>query len=386
MLNNLKKTIQIVRDKLNKFKNSFKTNYLQLFLKNDNGQLNLIEIKERENFDKSMISLNNLELKEMHFEELLSIKKHGNQEEITKFNNQIKKNINKNYYNIKYHNRNPEVKTNLLNENLESQSKSLIHEQDFINNLIMKEDFKYLDKNSRGLLEVKSQKTLNLLTDLKKMRLKNVNQRANKTIWDDDDEEEEELSNGNKFCNQDNNHNSISKSPSHLNNNKQSKENENIKKPIQNIDYDQSIIPIYTLNQKLDSEKIRKPLVNDQKNEENNDEEDYDYSKIAIMNPLINKLTRKINSNKLIKIVNVDVKDANDKFADKSSAAVLIKKKPLLKKENTQFIENGNLSAIIKRNDDDRGDDEEKNHDDINNKIDIINKLLVGVINKGIEF
>jgi len=60
------------------------------------------------------------------------------------------------------------------NEYLDSQSKSLIQEELSINNIVLKEEFNYLDKNSLNLIGNKSKYAFELLSYLKNLKIKKI--------------------------------------------------------------------------------------------------------------------------------------------------------------------------------------------------------------------
>jgi len=216
------------------------------------------------------------------------------------------------------------------NDYVDSQSRSFLQQDQSINNIIMQEDFNYMDKNSRYLLIDKSQKTLQLLTDLKRMRLKNQKPKDSKVnIIGWDDEEDAKMKS---------------------------------KTPIPQ--FKKETTTFLKEEQKKEKEEgaaeTAKIVENKKENNKSNNNQE---SPIDFKKPLLEKLERQIKENNM-KIVEFEKKNPSQE------------KNPIRK-------DSGEEANLFKGSPPDNGiEDGDNIKNQINNKINNINKLLVGVINK----
>jgi len=159
-----------------------------LIWKNEKGIHNYLEIKPVSN--ESNVSQDSIRHKELPFDKFFPYKKLTTLKDKNRIEKMLSDKVDLSYLKLKNKYKAQQIDSgysNLNNDFYEdSQSKSFLQQDESLNNIVIKEEFYYMDKITRGLLKNKSKKTFDLLTDLKKMRLKISNEKANKAIWDEE--------------------------------------------------------------------------------------------------------------------------------------------------------------------------------------------------------
>lgn len=183
---------------------SVKRKFLNLILKNDKGIHDYLQINPKSN--ESNVSLDSIKFKQINFDEFFPFKKPIYFNDKYLIDKMLSEKVDESYLKIK----NLDISRHKsYDENNEayndSQSKSFLPQDETLNNIVLREDFHYMDKITRVVLKSKSRKTYDLLTDLKKMRLKLSNEKANKAIWDEENPSVQNIENKSVRNNTENN-------------------------------------------------------------------------------------------------------------------------------------------------------------------------------------
>jgi hypothetical protein len=331
-----------------------KKKFLKLFAKNENGVHNYLELNPY--FIDGEVSLSNIELKDLQFEQVFSFKRAVSNQDVNMLKKIISNKIEESYSKLKKEDQEYQMRGNLKksfksseNQYLDSQSRTFLQQNESINNIVLNEDFHYMDKGSRMILKEKAQKTFDLITDLKRMRLRQANERASKAVW------EEELI-GEK------------KKTIHL--------VATSKSPMLNL-----LEPEYKFANIADAsppqpETIKEDAKND--SQTGDKEEHFDFRK-----PLLAKLKKQITGKrKIYKENSLKLMEFDNKAQPKAKKEKEKKKVSIKNEVTPNQQENVDETNLFKKQQDNGGEGENIKHQ-INNKLNNINRLLVGVINKG---
>ncbi len=158
-----------------------------MILKNERGVHNYLEIKHVSN--ESNASQDSIRHIDLSFNKLFPYRKLTSLKDKSTIEKMLSEKVDYSYLKLKnkYQAQHMDSGNSYQNNDFyeDSQSKSFLQQDESLNKIVLREEFYYMDKVTRELLKNKSNKTYVLLTDLKKMKLKINNEKANIPVWEE---------------------------------------------------------------------------------------------------------------------------------------------------------------------------------------------------------